>query len=298
MKKRLITKLSELPCEFSLSNYAATKDFGIADWLVNLEFRALRINWHIDPPSNEYAKYVLNNSLLPLSTCEAILKAGLTKHFHETQVRSYSVYEGLSSNYFFNGDDRLKKYTDAFLNLESPDSSKSYDLLEKTPMWKALQEGGINSDGEIDVCVNLQASEEQLVKEFREWVRGVKTEMGIDVPKRDISEQDLKNLSTFNLLPYLDLMYWAKSENCDISHQTLGLALFPDEYEKSLAERIRKVVAPQARKIVTYDYCAYLRSQFMALPPESKHRKLVPDDKKTLLAPETKYHPLNPDGLD
>jgi len=290
MKKRLINKLSDLPEEFSLKNYEATKYFGIADWLVNLEFRALRM----DSPGNSVAdkassEYILKNALLPFNVCEAFLTLAITKDIGPSQVRGQSVKDALGAYYFFNEDDRLKKYTDAFLLTVTKDDesalSSAYSLLNETPMWKAMHEAGVNIDGEVDLTVNLQASEEQLVSEFRSWIKKTKQELGIDVPKNKISDQDIENLDAFKVLPYLDLVYWAKTENCEISNQTIGLALFPEEYEITLSERVRKVVAPLARKVISFDYCACLRSQYMALPPESEQRKIVPDEKKVLVRP-------------
>lgn len=290
MKKRLISTLADLPEEFCLKNYEATKDFGIADWLANLEFRALRMNTIDDFSSAKgSAKYILENSLLPFNVCEVFLSMGLSKDIRSSQIKAQSVEDALSVYYFFNDDDRLKKYTDAFLSTVKKDNENvldaAYSLLSETPMWKAVHESGVNIDGEVDITVNLQASEEQLVGDFIAWIRSAKKELGIEVPKSKISDQELNNLSSFNVLPYLDLVYWAKTQGFDISNQVIGLALFPDEYEIVLSERVRKVVAPLARKVVSFDYCAYLRSQYMALPPESEHRKIVPDEKKVLVKP-------------
>jgi hypothetical protein len=289
MRKRIINKTSDLPIEFSIKNYDATAEFGLLDWLVNLEFRALRWNTFRITSVEERrvgSSYLFKNALLPEPVCAAYAKSGLTKTVHTSQIRDQSVYDALSARHYFEADSRLNKYTKLFLETcEDSFEKDGYNILVSTSMYKALDEGKIDVDGEAVVVVNLQASEEQLIEDFRSWVRSTKKTMAIEVPRKAITSAELGEFSRFKVLAHLDLTFWAATEGIEISNQALGLALFPNEYDIVLSERVRKVVAPLARRLTTYDFCTFLRSQASPLLADPKTVKFVPDERKTLLGP-------------
>jgi hypothetical protein len=63
-------------------------------------------------------------------------------------------------------------------------------------------------------------------------------------------------------------MQWAYVNDIEISQNCLGLALFPDEFEVGLSERIRKVVGPMARKVCRENFADMLREQALEAEPE------------------------------
>jgi hypothetical protein len=102
----------------------------------------------------------------------------------------------------------------------------------------------------------------------------------MEVPKRAVSEADLHDWSQHRILPYLDLTFWAEVEGVALTQQLLGEVLFPREYGVNLAERIRKTVAPLARKVVTYDFCNYLVVQVLEELRATGKIRLLPDEAK------------------
>ncbi len=59
----------------------------------------------------------------------------------------------------------------------------------------------------------------------------------------------------------MDLSFWADINGYRLTNQVLGIALFPDEYNVGLADRIRKVVAPLALAASSPAYVEALQSQ-------------------------------------
>ena len=73
------------------------------------------------------------------------------------------------------------------------------------------------------------------------------------------------------ILPYLDLTLWAQAHGVEITQHAIGSALFPDEYDVNLAERIRKVTKPRALKVSTESYVRALLSLAAASLAEPKN---------------------------
>jgi hypothetical protein len=268
MKKTTVTRIADLPPAFALARYEDASHFHIQEWLVNLEFRALRWNWGGDQSEQEAAAaYLLTTPLIPEVVSKAYWKGGLTKQVEGHQVKDQSVADVFGCHFDLGGnaaedDPRGQTYAKVFERYISGEArDKSAVQSVRDPVWSALESMGIDDEGDTFVKVNLHASEEQLISDFANWLVETKRRRGIDVPKRRISLPDLQEWARFKVLPYLDLMLWARAHRRTISHQVMGLALFPDEFEVVLSDRVRKVVAPLAHKLVTEDFCAFLRSQ-------------------------------------
>lgn len=297
-KPRVISSVAELPREFDLSKYRASEKFGLADWAANFNFRALRRSTYstfleLDrkkegSPTKEYLDnelprtlaYIWESPLVPEDVARVYCAESMSKHLSTRQVRDQSTLEGLAGYWEFGeGDKRMKKYTEAMIR-SNEDNAQDDDhkLLWETPMWKAFQECGIGDNGDVSAVVNLHAPEDVLVAHFRDWLRTIKAERGLDLPRKAVSQTDLDDWSRYCLLPYIDLSFWAEANGFEITQQAMGSALFPNEYNVNLAERVRKTVAPMARRAVTYDFCDYLVTQVLGLPPEKLW--LLPDSEK------------------
>ncbi len=288
--QKTITKVSDLLAAFSLDNYAACSDFQLQDWVVNFEFRTLQRSVCSSLEERKKASlHLLHNALLPEKVCRLYLKKGIQRPVRSRQVRDQTVFEALDSYSLFEEDPDLNNYVTIYRNWMNdtyPEGAQAedFDLLH-IPMWKALQEAGRYFQRETNIVVNLRCSDSQLIDEFTKWIKLAKEAQGIKVPKRSLSSEDLNGFAKHKVLAYLDLTYWAAAYGYYISNQTLGLALFPDEYDVVLSDRIRKVVLPLARKVTTHDYCKYVRAQLIAQGVELEKLNFVPEEKKILGIP-------------
>jgi hypothetical protein len=277
--RKVISRVADLPSTFSLARYSKAAEFLIQDWLVNLEFRTLRWQNFNSLPEGEFVRgveFLFKNPLLPAEVRQAYWATGLTKDVGRRQVLDQTVFDALVGHYYFDLEEtRFAKFVEAFENYDAPEVGSVSRQLVETPMWEALQTSSINDDGDVFVKVNLHASEEQLKADFDAWLKATKTARSIDVPKRRVTAIELKQWAQFQVLAFLDLTMWAQSSGHEITNQVLGLVLFPDEFEVVLSDRIRKVIAPLARRLSTFEFCTYLRAQAVA-DMESKHAEWVP----------------------
>jgi hypothetical protein len=280
--KAVVNRVADLPVQFNLKHYAPVHDFSIAEWVCNLEARSLRqFMWSMgDYYADELkrgALYLLDNPIFRPSD-KWKDSPGLLKHVHRQQVRDESVFDALAGNYYFNpGETRMKKYADDFRTLDGPGApSEEGRALFDIPMWRALQESGINDDREVAVRVNLNASDEHLVADFKMWLAKIRKARKLTVQRQRVKASEFQDWARFRVLPYLDLQFWARTHGFQITHQVMGIALFPNEFEVALADRIRKVVVPLADRIVTEGFCTLLRAQALSGTMEPNSANFIP----------------------
>ena len=314
MKRTVIASVSDLPQAFRVENYSAAPALTLADWTANFSFRTLRrsalASWREQDgtwPNARYREqmelavtYLWRNPLLPSAVVGAYASKSMDKFIESRQVRDQSAMEGLQGIWEIGDDARMKRYTDAMrlTNLpvdSSPGGEARYNdahtLLWKTPMWRAQEESRIDDDKTVAATVNLQAPEDQLVEDFRSWLREIKAARSLSVPRKAVTPADMQRWAEFKILPYLDLTFWADLKGFEFTQQALGLALFPGEYDVNLAERIRNTVIPIANRISTYDHCNYMVVQVLKEQAETGRIVMLPDDQRGPLDPSAR-HPL------
>ncbi|TFE43582.1 hypothetical protein E2553_00155 [Paraburkholderia dipogonis] len=151
-------------------------------------------------------------------------------------------------------------------DFKGDDAAKSaYEVLD-VPAWKMLTDLGVNLSGEVAVNVDLYASEDKLVDDFRAWLKVTRSALGVHDIVRRLDKSDFGRWAQNRILAYLDLTLWAKVKGHMITNQVMGVALFPDEYNVNLAERIRKTVAPEASIAISTPYLEAMASQAMTNP--------------------------------
>lgn len=270
-----------LPPSFDLKKYDASARFNIGDWYTNLACRGIQRSMldlnaagindgFYDDELKRVPVSLFENPIFPFNVMDA---SGYVKNFSKSQIKDRSAFEALTEEWnleiYGESDGRAKTYTDA-LSIVKKDMSgpskldenflKALDTLA-VPAWKVVNELGLDLQGEVTVNVDLYASEEKLINDFRTWLRSTRTELGIPDLKSRFDDADFKKWHQYRILPYLDIALWAKIKGYNLTNQTIGIALFPDEYNVALAERIRKVVAPMAQAAVSIPFLEALGSQ-------------------------------------
>ncbi len=56
------------------------------------------------------------------------------------------------------------------------------------------------------------------------------------------------------ILPFLDLALWQMMEGLTLPHHRVASALYPDEFDVDLTERVRKVTRPLAEQLIDHDF--------------------------------------------
>lgn len=113
------------------------------------------------------------------------------------------------------------------------------------------RERGLPMLPEQVVHVDLNATDERLVSDFRVWLNEKRTRLASLAPKRNVSAVEMKEWAQFCVLGCIDLDIFSRSVGGSISNATLGLLLFPNEYDVDLSERVRKVTRPMAAKVMS-----------------------------------------------
>jgi hypothetical protein len=260
-------QLSDLPSWFDIQKYDACASFGIGDWYNNLMHRALRRSMyekHRDfywTELNHSVEYWLQNPIAPVRKLEE--GEGFVKNVYKSQVRDQTAVELL------NGDWNMKiygdvgtvyrdaadvLYEDMFGESKNDEAARNaYDVLD-IPAWKMMTDIGIDLSGEVTVTVDLFSSEKKLVDDFKKWLRVTRAALNVPNLGKRFDKSDYERWHKNRVLAYLDLTLWAKVKGHRLTNQIMGVALFPDEYSVSLAERVRKTVAPDALSACSTPY--------------------------------------------
>jgi hypothetical protein len=270
--KNKINQIQQLPKEFDLKKYDACEAFSFLDWLVNLELRAL--TQHMIRLDRTYKSHRgETRSRVRIFLREPIRKAGiplqegdgLHKNVMPEAVHDVPVY------YYFSGAhelemDRCSKYIESFKRFDAGGGHLQPGDMElmNRPVWAMYKEVGIDDSGDVMAIVNLDSTEDQAMEDFRNWYRKTKSALGMESRRKPISEQDKEQWSRNGVLAFADLQTWAMQEDVEITNQLYGLALFPEEFNVNLAERIRKGVEPLTKTLLSHEFLGSLRLQLLA----------------------------------
>lgn len=288
---KTIKRVEDLPKSFSLEKYADVAGFDIGKWVPNLEARTYtrfllgngRLKRLYHP---EYRKEAMTRTTYwlanPMAPSRSLDGPGVYKNVDSSHVTDLTVVD-----YLYSGQETMidadrpgyKKFLDAFKEFEAHPSMAPDEVLAQimsTPVWKMHREAGIDDEDTVTINVDLHGSEEKIVSDFIAWLRRTRQTIGIVAPKKRFSRQDFIEWTNFAILPYLDLTCWADAHEIEITQQVLGIALFPNDFNVNLAERIRKVVRPLALTAVGEVSTNALRSQALAELAESNSDQSIP----------------------
>lgn len=114
--------------------------------------------------------------------------------------------------------------------------------------WFVKFDDVIPNGTKFHFSIDLNATDEAILKEFKRNLIAYRTELNIQEPKKP-TETIFSKLSQYRVLPYIDLWIWAESIGCKIKHGVMCRALFPngekDEYQ------LRMQVIPLADEVMT-----------------------------------------------
>jgi hypothetical protein len=151
----------------------------------------------------------------------------------------------LFSFYRCSTGDLAKKYLIQWFE-ESTETKEQHTSLAERAKRKVLDDF---------IRVDLNAPDAVLLTAFKKWL---KTNRG-DTPQyqgRNFSAAVLHRWALNQILPYIDLTYWAELEGVQIPHWLMGEALFPGNNQGDKADRIRKTTEKTAKKVMATS-CLY-----------------------------------------
>jgi len=104
--------------------------------------------------------------------------------------------------------------------------------------------------------LNLLATDEQLINDFKQYLKEER-EISAFVEGGNMKPGILAKLFSDRVLPYLDLILWAKYNDIEISYYALGSWLFPDS-DVDPAEKIRRGTKKLADRVLTNNFISTL----------------------------------------
>jgi hypothetical protein len=260
MKTKPLTG-SEIPETFNLSTYAACATWGLEQWCSAVsERRLLRMTFEMalrepDDSGSSLDELVKERSAIYFRDPLPRVSAKMTPfEGHESPVRDASALD-FFDGYFAATDSRYDRFStlakahvgDEWLSDAARDAEI---LLKSTAAWEMHREAGVHSE-EFMVAVDLGASDEMIIREFKTWLRATRKAVGSARIKPAFVRQDFEDWHEKRLLPFLDLTFWALVRGGHFTLPVLADAIFPNVIHVGVEDRIRKVIAPDAAFIVS-----------------------------------------------
>ncbi|MGY1408357.1 DUF6387 family protein [Luteimonas sp. A611] len=259
--------IKEVLGSFDVRAYNATKTWGMCEW----EFALSRRRVLFRDPDWYRAKFdvgalvkgLLDSALLPSALREdgpydpAVIDLGI--------YAAWGFKEIIESKPNLAAACKAEGEGEPSFHSEHKEGSDDWfrDLVEQTKeprqnsmlfesFNRLLVEGPFESDTAY-VQVMLSAPDELIVEDFRKWLSSIREDRSFEhSPVKRFTETEVRRWSTNQVLPFLDLRLAAWATGTDMPYHTLGEILFPG-MDVDVAERTRKVTAPLAEELMTWE---------------------------------------------
>jgi hypothetical protein len=144
------------------------------------------------------------------------------------------------------------------------------------PIDKLLQDcapflADIFCESDALINVDLNATNEQIMKDFEMWLSEYREYKGINyAAKKTFSQDDFHRWRNHKILPYIDLLIHQEKHGITFTEATLIQGLFPNETYGD--GKIRKTVAPIANQLLSCPFQEALRVQVVGEYVDRKER--------------------------
>ena len=286
-----------IPSWFRLDNYDKSINFTAKEWYVEIMSRIWYTNqvYHNVPypedRKNKSLEYIKNYTFFSRKESEYIYTSDITDddaeflrelELRKLELREYFATKTFSANNvkelneltaysFFLDSDKKEEIEKDFAALDDYDSSNFWSEKRKSEREKRnkiidkykgpIAKAYIDAESSRYLEVDMGASDEKILADFKTWLLNTRSDMGDKYLKRDFSSNDFKDWHESRLLPYWDLTEIARNENATIPFHVLGAALFPNEYGIDLTERVRKVTKRKCQQIFSCEAVLVLEQQ-------------------------------------
>ncbi len=286
--KKQCSFVKKLPDWFNLENYHKANQLDIEGWMTQILFRQLTEDHFLSfvftgiiedfrIPVQENTRDLLS-PIRPISKQDAILIAEALK---KSIPPSSAVWQTPS---LFEYDlQELSQSLTRWFNQHIQADEKNSPLADKVNP-KIL---------DAFIHVDLNTPDNVLMDAFKKWLQS-KLQTSIHYRKKNFSAALLSRWALNQVLPYIDLSYWAKLNKVQIPHWLMGEALFPGNHQGDKTDRVRKTTEKTAKEIMSpiclYSMAAQLKYEtgksldldiFFIKPEllETKHKIFIPTQK-------------------
>lgn len=141
----------------------------------------------------------------------------------------------------------------------------SVHIFHTTPAWK-IKLQALGDTGRFFIGVDLGASDEFLVDQFKFWLKKTRAEANVQAIRCRFNENHFSNWHCDRLLPYLDLSFCCKAYKKKVTHEQIAELLFPNEEQRDSVARVRRTISVNALKLVSEEIVSALNTQLRTYP--------------------------------
>ncbi len=98
--------------------------------------------------------------------------------------------------------------------------------------------------------VDIGAPDELLIEDFKKWLTDIRKLTGISTHPQKFTPTEIADWHKKRVLPFIDLTIWGKLMKQNITQHQVGMVLFPDDYDISLSDRVRRTIKPLADNLM------------------------------------------------
>ncbi len=155
----------------------------------------------------------------------------------------YSIYKQI------NDEEHYRNTLDNIYNeVEGVNIDESYHLY-------GLKNNLYRMENEAFITVDLDSTDEDLRLSFDLWLKNKRDQLkrfnDKESKKKRFTSKDFKNWVSKKVLEYIDLNILCNELNIKTTNQEIGNILFPDEFHVCLEDRVKKVIKPLSKKILS-----------------------------------------------
>jgi hypothetical protein len=239
----------EAPEWFDLGKYEAVRELDAKGWLYQLSSRlVLDTFWQPPPDDNvdqldgsepnrwdqtadEILDEICNNGVLRLpdhsphempDPYDRYFGAASYGYSAVRSLTNLDMYWGLAHSHCQNEIlEKIKSYKDP--------ASAEFSVWLSSKDWaeQVFQDDNRTS---TFIGIDLNVSDEQLVVDFRKWLRSARETLKRTTRKRNFTENDFGTWRQFRVLPYIDLQMWARKSGFKYTHEMMANFLFDPSY--------------------------------------------------------------------
>ncbi len=291
-----VKHISELPAWFRLDNYKSAKNMSLQDWHVQLVFRKHCLTCKVISALAEPIEIMQKKSVITLSDHDYFnlwyqisQKISLEKF---VMTPDNPAISSLTMRNFFNIEKLLlperrtyqPELTDYIIEVLQLAASSSPDMsivntsdghlasLNATnqewlnePIYKSAS-SELNAEGLINV--NLDFSDDVLIKHFKKWLSVIRSELNMQMNKRNIKPSDLNSWILYGVLPYLDLKIWERQMNVTIPNRVMADAIYFSGVGGE--ETVRKTTTPLVGHLLSETTLNQIAGKISLQDPEQK----------------------------
>jgi hypothetical protein len=144
------------------------------------------------------------------------------------------------------------------------DASIPYDFL--------IRQNGIEMD-DANVIVDLNATDEQILSDFKHWLTEYRNATGHKSNKNNFSDKDLAYWHESRLLPYIDLTLSAAIEGKKIMQTKIASLVFKDYQDIDVVDKLRRTTKPKAEWLLSDETLAAIDVQLNS--SKGRNKKLA-----------------------